>query len=366
MHADRNAEHRGERDEVGSDVSVGDGPVVGAPVVHHVVDALESSLARQPGCEIGRGPRGIGAFVDVLEDRPIDVHGPPFGDLQHRTLAFYQVQAAHRHRHVAAREELRRETAAAHVFAAGRVPGRRFEASFGLLFGDLPEGFHHGVALGVGHRARGVQRAASRVDQVDDAVRGLARQFPARGALYGFGAPIGAYVGEKLRLIGQQVHEEHRNAVQRVVFGGEGVGFADAVPVERRVEDGFREVAVGAEVGPLALALKTAGDGVVSGGLLFEAHFGELRIAHHEVAEDHRHFDHILPHLVFLFARIAEVFRVEVLAFVCLAVLFDPSHSPFELLLVIDAQFDAAGDLRAVHGFVAHAQILLEEIGIGH
>ena len=37
------------------------------------------------------------------------------------------------------------------------MPGRCFEAPFGLLFGDLPEGFHHGVALGVGHCARGVK-----------------------------------------------------------------------------------------------------------------------------------------------------------------------------------------------------------------
>ena len=201
---------------------------------------------------------------------------------------------------------------------------------------------------------------------MNDAVRGLARQFPACGALYGLRAPIGADVGKELRLVGQQVHEEHRNAVQRVVLGGEGVGFADAVPVERRVEDGFREVAVGTKVGPLSLALEPASDGVVSGGLLFEAHFGEFRIADHQVAEDHRHLDHILPDLVFLFARIAEVFRVEVLAFVRLAVFFDPGHGPSELLLIIDAQFDAACNLRAVHGFVAHAQIFLEEIGIGH
>ena len=57
---------------------------------------------------------------------------------------------------------------------------------------------------------------------------------------------------------------------------------------------------------------------------------------------------------------------VAVAAFVGLAVFFDPLHGAGELLLVVDAQFDAAFDLRAVYRFIAHAEVLLKEIGVGH
>ena len=61
------------------------------------------------------------------------------------------------------------------------------------------------------------------------------------------------------------------SAVEGVVLGGDDVGRADAVPVKRRVEDGLEEVAVGQVVGPLALALEAAGDGVVADGLFAKA-----------------------------------------------------------------------------------------------
>ena len=137
---------------------------------------------------------------------------------------------------------------------------------------------------------------------MDDASCGAAREPAARDALDGFGGPERAYVGEELRPVGQQVQQEHRSAVERVVFRGEGDCFADAVPVERRVEDRFREVAVGSEVGPLALPLESPGNGVVSHGLLFEAHFGQFRIAVHQVTEDECHLYDIFPDGVFLFA----------------------------------------------------------------
>jgi hypothetical protein len=83
-------------------------------------------------------------------------------------------------------------------------------------------------------------------------------------------APVGAQVGENLGGVGEQVAEEHAGAVERVVFGGDDVGRALAVPVERGIEDGFEEIAVGEVVGPLALALETGGDGIVAVRLLAE------------------------------------------------------------------------------------------------
>ena len=130
--------------------------------------------------------------------------------------------------------------------------------------------------------------------------------------------------------------------------------------------DELREVAVGAEVGPLALPLESACNGVVSHGLLFESHFGQLRIAVHQVTEDECHLYDIFPDDVFLFARIDQMCGVAVAAFVGLAVFLDPLHGAGEFLLVVDAQFDAAFDLRAVYRFIAHAEVLLKEIGVGH
>ena len=201
---------------------------------------------------------------------------------------------------------------------------------------------------------------------MDDTARGAARQLAARDTAHGFGRPVGAHVGEELRAAGEQVQQEHRHAVERVILRSEGNRAADAVPVERRIEDGLREVAVGTEVGPLALALESAGDGVVAGSLLLEAHAGEDGVALHQVAENHRHLDHVGPDGILLFAREAEVGRVAVLAFTALAVALDPGHGAFVLLVVVDAQLDAALDFRAVDRLVAHVQILLEEGGIGH
>jgi hypothetical protein len=58
--------------------------------------------------------------------------------------------------------------------------------------------------------------------------------------------------------------EEHRHAVAGIVLCCEHVGLADAVPVETGVEQSLWEVAVRIEVRPLALALETCCDGVVT------------------------------------------------------------------------------------------------------
>ena len=52
-----------------------------------------------------RGPGGVGAFVKLVMDTFGQVNGPTFGNLQDRTKSLDEVQAAHGHRHVAARQE---------------------------------------------------------------------------------------------------------------------------------------------------------------------------------------------------------------------------------------------------------------------
>ncbi len=120
--------------------------------------------------------------------------------------------------------------------------------------------------------------------------------------LDGLGAPVGAHIGKDLGRAGQQVAEEHANAVQGIVLGGHDEGLADAVPVEGGVEDGLHEIAVGKVVRPLALPLEAGGDGIVAQGLLAKAQLGQARIADHQVAGDQGHLDGHGPVLVLLLA----------------------------------------------------------------
>ena len=173
--------------------------------------------------------------------------------------------------------------------------------------------------------------------------------------------------------------EEHGDAVERVVLGGQHVGFADAVPVERGAHHGLGEVEVGLIVGPLALTLHTAEDGVVALGLLEVAHLGELRVAVHQVADDHHALHGELPVLVFLLAVLALALAVVgghgrageewtvlvvVVALLGLAILIYPLHSALQLVVVVDAEVHAAEDFHEVNILGADAEILLEEIGI--
>ena len=78
------------------------------------------------------------------------------------------------------------------------------------------------------------------------------------------------------------------------------IRLADAVPVEGGVEDGFHEIAVGEVIGPLALSLETAQDGIVAQGFLAKTQFGQARVADHQIAGDHGHLDHAFPILILL------------------------------------------------------------------
>ena len=51
-------------------------------------------------------------------------------------------------------------------------------------------------------------------------------------ALDRIAAPIGADISEHLGAVGQQLHKEHTDTVENIVFGGEDVGFTGAVPVK--------------------------------------------------------------------------------------------------------------------------------------
>ncbi len=224
---------------------------------------------------------------------------------------------------------------------------------------------HHGIALLVGCRARAVERGGAGVDEVDYAARRASRELLARDALHRLRAPISAHVREYLRAPREEVVEEHRHAVARVVLRGEGDGLARSVPVERGVHQRLGIVAVGVEVGPLSLALEASGNGVVANGLLLEPELLKAWVAVHEVLHYYHHLDDELPVLVFLLARLS-LFRsvAYVLALVHHAVLACPRHGFLKLLRVEYAFGHAAYYLREVHALVAHAEIFLEEVGV--
>ena len=159
--------------------------------------------------------------------------------------------------------------------------------------------------------------------------------------------------------------EEHGNAVACVVFCSERDSFARSVPVERSIHERFGIVAVRIEVGPLALALETACDSVVSDSLFLETNLLKARVAVHEVLHDDHHLDDEFPVGILLLTCLGLALAVgDVLALVAHAMLAGPCHSLLVLLGVVDALGHAADDFGEVNAFVAHTEIFLEEVGI--
>ena len=87
---------------------------------------------------------------------------------------------------------------------------------------------------------------------------------------YCFRTPVGPYVSEDLWRIGQEIVEEHGYAVEGIVFSSEDIRLTNPVPVKLRVKEGFHEVPVREVVGPLALALETSHESVVTYRFFFK------------------------------------------------------------------------------------------------
>ena len=240
------------------------------------------------------------------------------------------------------------------------MEGRGLERGLAVLLGELIPGLDD--ILAVAHSLTGtVQRGRAGVTQVEQTRGRAALWLPTGGPLDGLGAPIGTHVGEDLRRVRQQVAEQHRGTVKRVVLGGHDGRLADAGPVEVRVEDGLQNVTVREVVRPLALALEACRDGAVAASLFLEAQLGQAGIAVHKVAGDDRHLGDELPPILVLLG-VLPLRRVPVLAL--LEVLADPLVGLLVLFGVVDALFDAAGELGHVDVLVTHAEVGAEEVGV--
>ena len=113
--------------------------------------------------------------------------------------------------------------------------------------------------------------------------------------------------------------------------------------------------------------------------LLLITHLEQFLVAVHEVVDDHHVLHGELPVAVLLLTRQALALAVEgrhvgagrndavlivVVALVHLAVLVDPLHGTVELLVVVDAEVHAAQNLHQVDILRAHAEVVLEEVGV--
>ncbi len=346
-------------------MAVADRAVVRAPMVHHIIGCRKraSGPAVTAGREPGAGPGVISPFPEHIRHLVGQVHGPAFGDLQHRPQAANQIQPDHGRRHHGSCQETGGESAAAEIAIVRRVPGGRRQNRLLVFFGYIPPFLHDAVAIRVFRLAAGVQAGRAGIDQMDQAAVLFRRAFQLipRGALHGLRAPEGAHVGEDLCAVRQKLHKEHPQTVQHVVLGRQDIRLPRPVPVERSVQKRLREVCVGIEIGPLALALETGRDRVVADGFL-----GELRIelvaAAHQLLDDNHHFHHKLPVLLLLLRRPADEFRVLVESF--LAVRLRPGQGALILVMVVDALGHAADDLHLIHGLHAHPQPGLNEIAV--
>ena len=97
MHANGNTQHGAQGNQVGTDVTVADGAVVGTPVVHYIVSGLEGAafLAVTAGGEPSAGPGVVGTGPQHVGDLVGQVDGPAFCDLQHGTQTLLPFQTDH-------------------------------------------------------------------------------------------------------------------------------------------------------------------------------------------------------------------------------------------------------------------------------
>lgn len=376
VHRNGDSEHARERDEVFADVAVADSAVVCAPVCHDGVDILERALAGESRSKPGGRPGRVGAHVELVVYLIGQGGGVALSYLKHRAETHDDVDSYHCHGHDSLSLEVRGVSAASEISEVCGAPVGSLEHSVDILVGDVPPLLHDRVAVLVLADAGGVKRGGAGVDEVDEAVLGNALGAHAADSFNSVGAPVCTNIGEQARSAGDEFAQKHRQTVETVVLGSESERLFLAVPVEGGVEHSLGEVAVGHEIGPLALTLEAAEYGVAAESLFVPAvlrarvlslcadgaDIVELIVAEHDVAADKSHLDDELPLLLLLLGGVSDIFGVLVEALG--AVFFDPLERALIFLVVIDAELDAAGDFDHVDPLGADAEILLPEIGV--
>ena len=264
VHRNGDSEHARQCDKILADVAVADSAVVCAPVCHDGVDILERALAGESRSKPGGWPGRVGAHVELVVDLIGQGGGVALGYLKHRAETLDDVDSYHCHGHDSLSLEVRGISAASEISEVCGAPVGSLEHSVDILVGDVPPLLHDCVAVLVLADARGVERGGAGVDEVDEAVLGNALGTHAADSFNSVGAPVCTNIGEQARSAGDELSEEHGQTVETVVLGSESERLFLAVPVEGGVEHSLGEVAVGHEIGPLALTLEARGYRVVT------------------------------------------------------------------------------------------------------
>ena len=173
---------------------------------------------------------------------------------------------------------------------------------------------------------------------------------------------------ETRRRIRHQGAKQHRQTVERIVFGCKcGRGFR-AVPVKGRCHQRLGKISVREPVCPLPLSLESACNRVLSERFLMPSHVIQLRVAEQNIPHDHRHARNEIPirlrrnHL-----GIGHDFRQgrSRIAVVALAAVFpDPCAGFFIFPVIIDFQFHAAQNFHHGNPFRTDTEVFLQQIGI--
>lgn len=101
VHANRYAEHRSQRDKVGTNVAETYRTMVCAPVVHNRINILERRFVTQAWHKPSSRPCRVGALVDYVMYLRVNVNRPSLGQLKHWAKPLDNVQASHGDRHAA-------------------------------------------------------------------------------------------------------------------------------------------------------------------------------------------------------------------------------------------------------------------------
>ena len=316
-------------------MSVTDGAMVCAPVVHHIISSGKCALPGGPWSEPGTGPGVIRTLPQYIRYFLWQMNGPALRNLQHRPQALHQVQANHGGRHLSLGYEAGGESSAPEIPAVGIVPGGCRHNSLLVLFRHLIPGLHDAVALRILCLSAGIQTGCAGVNQMDKSARLLCNplQLIAGGLLHRLGTPVSTHISENLSTIGQQLHKQHAQTVQHIVLRGQNIRLSGPIPVKGGIQHGLGEVTVRVEVGPLPLSLEACGDGIVTHHLLFPA-LRKILVPIHQVLDDTHHLHHELPVLILLLPCLLYFFRILVKAF--LTVFFRPGKSLLIFLLVIN------------------------------
>ena len=176
--------------------------MISPPVIHNSIYITEIPLTCQTWSEESGRPCTVSTFIDSLENILIQIYCPAFGNLQYRTLTFYEIQTAHCYRHFTTSQELGRITTATHIFATGRMPLGYRKTSFHFLFRNFPERLHYRFIVTC-LTACSIKRTRTGVDQVNETVCRLTFQFLTRYPFYGIRTPISTHIRKYLCSIGQ-------------------------------------------------------------------------------------------------------------------------------------------------------------------